>query len=178
MMKLEVDARYYPGQGYVAVALPYAAGEVEFVAVMPNAATFESFTDTLTGDIVHAVLDDLAIAKLDLTLPRFEIEAAVPLEERLKSLGMRRAFDPSLAEFQALSPDRRVFLSNVFHDATLTVDEDGTEGAAATAAVTFVDITPEIAPTGVPVRFDHPFIFFVRDVPTDTVLFVGQFVSP
>jgi len=45
-------------------------------------------------------------------------------------------------------------------------------------AVVVVEITPPPDPTGFSVVFDHPFVFFVRDVQTNALLFVGHVDMP
>jgi serpin B len=63
----------------------------------------------------------------------------------------------------------------MFHDATIILDEEGTEAAAATAVVMIKQSAP---PPGEPLTFDRPFVFYIRDIPTNATLFVGQFVTP
>ena len=96
----------------------------------------------------------------------------MPLEERLRALGMRRAFEPALADFSALQPG--VYISDAFHQATMTLDEEGTEAAAATALIG----RNTSAPIPVAVTIDHPFVFFIRDVATNALLFVGHYADP
>jgi serpin B len=66
-------------------------------------------------------------------------------------------------------------LSGAFHQATLSLDEDGTEAAAATAVVAVDTAAPLNA---VSVSFDQPFVFYIRDVQTHAVLFVGHYANP
>ena len=95
------------------------------------------------------------------------------MKEHLISLGMEQAFTDDLANFELIDP--AVYISDAFHDATIILDEEGTEAAAATA---FVDQLMSVPPTPVPLTFDHPFVFLIRDIPTNATLFVGQFVTP
>jgi serpin B len=55
------------------------------------------------------------------------------------------------------------------------VDEKGTEAAAATIVIMMAGA---IMPEGVVLTIDRPFIYFVRDVPTGTILFMGRVVDP
>ncbi|GAJ10487.1 unnamed protein product, partial [marine sediment metagenome] len=61
------------------------------------------------------------------------------------------------------------------HEAFVSVDEAGTEAAAATAVVMTMT-----APPGAPVEVtvDHPFIFLIRDIETGAILFFGRVVNP
>jgi serine protease inhibitor len=35
-----------------------------------------------------------------------------------------------------------------------------------------------LPPPPIPVVFDHPFVFFIRDVQSNALLFVGHFAKP
>jgi serpin B len=63
----------------------------------------------------------------------------------------------------------------VVHKAFVSVDEAGTEAAAATAVVMKKMAMPE---EPVEVTVDRPFVFLIRDVETGAVLFVGRVVDP
>ncbi|NJN68231.1 MAG: serpin family protein [Chloroflexaceae bacterium] len=72
---------------------------------------------------------------------------------------------------------RGLMISEVFHQAFVAVDEEGTEAAAATAPVmTLTGIMPD--PEVVTLKIDRPFIFLIRDTETGTVLFVGRVLNP
>lgn len=73
-----------------------------------------------------------------------------------------------------MSPANDLVLSEVIHKAFVEVNEEGTEAAAATAAVmTFRCARPSE-------RFyaDHPFLFFIRHNPSRNILFAGRYCSP
>jgi serpin B len=69
---------------------------------------------------------------------------------------------------------RDLFISDIVHKAFVSVDEAGTEAAAATAVIMSLTAAPE----AVEVTLDHPFIFLIRDIETGAVLFVGRVVNP
>ena len=102
------------------------------------------------------------------------IYAGLPLTQRLIELGMTRAFQPGAADFSALS-DTPIVISDAFHKAVIAIDEEGTVAAAATA---FVGVTTSEPPEPIVVTFDHPFVFFIRDVETNALLFLGHYAQP
>lgn len=73
-----------------------------------------------------------------------------------------------------MSPANDLVLSKVVHKAFVEVNEEGTEAAAATAAVVMNRCAV------IPVIFvaDHPFLFFIRHNPTMSILFTGRYCSP
>ena len=71
--------------------------------------------------------------------------------------------------------DGCLYVRAALHQAVVSVDEEGTEAAAATAVV----MTTESAePERVSVTVDRPFIFLIRDRATGTVLFLGRVMQP
>jgi serpin B len=107
-------------------------------------------------------------------MPRFEYDSGFSLKEALAALGMPDAFT-STADFSGMTGNRELFISEVIHKAFVSVDEEGTEAAAATAVMMTLSAAPEE-----PVEFnaDRPFIILIRDNLTGTFLFVGRVVNP
>ncbi|MET0714870.1 MAG: serpin family protein, partial [Mycetocola sp.] len=117
---------------------------------------------------------------LQLSLPRFSIDTRAQLSKLLAAAGMPRAFGPT-ADFSGIhdpaSDGEQLFISAVVHQANIDVDEKGTEAAAATAVGMDTGGGPS-ALDNVTIRFDRPFLFFVRDVETGAILFMGRVVDP
>jgi serpin B len=113
---------------------------------------------------------------LDLFLPRFGIETRAAVNPVLEALGMKSAFGLA-ADFSGINRTGPLFISAVIHQANIDVDEKGTEAAAATAIGMDTGGGPS-AIEDITLRLDHPFLFFVRDVETGAVLFMGRVVDP
>ncbi len=180
MMNATGRIPYAEGDGWKAVALPYEGNELSFVAVLPD--DLASFEASLTGDPFRTIAPAVPppSTAVDIHLPRFKIDgASFGLKNVLKARGMVDAFDPDLADFSGMAPAERVFIGSVVHQTFVTVDEDGTEAAAATAVV-FSDAGSVSAPPEkvIDVTFDRPFVFFVRDNATGAILFLGRIAAP
>ena len=89
-------------------------------------------------------------------------------------MGMPTAFSGA-ADFSGMTGSPDLFIDEVIHKAFVSVDEAGTEAAAATAVIMKLTATPE---EPVNVAIDHPFIFLIRDIETGTILFVGRIMNP
>lgn len=74
-----------------------------------------------------------------------------------------------------MSPGQDLALSKVVHKAFVDVNEKGTEAAAATAAV--MVLTCFLSPRGTFIA-DHPFLYFIRHNPSNSILFAGRYCSP
>jgi serpin B len=163
-----VATRGAEGEGWRAAELPYAGGEVAMVVVVPDDLT--SFEATFDGETFATIVDALTEGDVAVRMPRFSARSRFSLRETLQRMGMVRAFGD--ADLSRLSPADGLYVSDVVHEGFVKVDEEGTEAAAATAVIVDrVSIPFEVA-------LVRPFLFFVRDVETGAVLFVGRVVDP
>ena len=92
------------------------------------------------------IIEDLETRHVVLTMPKFEFESKLDLVDTLSTMGMPNAFDPLGADFSGM--DGRscaagdvpcLVISDVIHRAFVAVDEEGTEAAAATAAIAILE---------------------------------------
>jgi serpin B len=174
MMTHTTSYGYAEGEGYRAVELPYQGWELSMVIVLPDKGTFEAFEDSLDGDSANAILGGLAYQEAALTLPKFEMASDFSLVDALATMGMPTAFSMG-ADFSGMDGTQDLFIGEVLHKSFITVDEAGTEAAAATA----VEMQLKGAPMEpIEVTVDQPFIFFIRDIETGTILFAGRVVDP
>ncbi len=115
-----------------------------------------------------------------LFLPRFGIETRASLVPVLQSMGLRLATDPGRADFGGMTTPSQLSIATVIHQANIDVDEKGTEAAAVT--VIGMDTTGGCGPAQPlrtrTLRFDHPFLFLIRDLQTGAILFMGRVVDP
>lgn len=108
-----------------------------------------------------------------LQLPRFKLETSASLGDTLSKLGMASLFNEATADLSGMSPDGGLSISALAHSAVCDVNEEGTEAAAATAAIASFCMLQEehfIA--------DHPFLFLIMHNPTRSILFLGRYCGP
>jgi serpin B len=170
--------RYAEVDGAQVLEMPYAGGEIAMSIVLPRdraglPALEARMTEATMADWIGA-LSERAVA---IALPKFRIEPAgsIALASVLGELGMPRAFSPDQADFGGMADG--LYISEVFHQAFVAVDEDGTEAAAATAVV-MEDEAETTEPESVAFTADHPFLFFIRDLRSGVILFMGRLDDP
>lgn len=168
-----MDFRYTSTPEADVVGVPYEGGALEFTMVVPkDLAAFES---TLSEPVLSSLWIKLETKYVDLTMPKFRIEGpSISIADALKSLGVTRAFTGE-ADLSGMAREP-LFVSNVFHQAFVKLNEKGTEAAAATAIVGERTSAPIDQP--IKVEVNKPYLFFVRDLPTGAVLFSGRMLSP
>jgi serpin B len=174
MMKQTEAFGYAEEEGCQALELLYDGGELSMVILLPEAGQFQAFEEGLQAEWVDAIINDLQLTGVTLTMPRFEFDSEFSLKYTLGEMGMPIAFSGD-ADFSGMTGNRELFISDVVHKAFVSVDEAGTEAAAATAVIMPESGPPEPA---VEVTIDHPFIFLIHDIETGAVLFVGRVLNP
>lgn len=174
MMKQTKTFRYTEGTDYQAVELPYDGQELSMVILLPKDGQFSTFEKKLDAALVKAIIGNLETAEVFLTMPKFEYESSFSLKEALSTLGMQVAFTAD-ADFSGMDGKRDLFIQAVLHKAFVSIDEAGTEAAAATAVIMGRTAMPS---QSVEVRIDRPFIFLIRDIATGSIIFVGRVLNP
>ena len=176
MMKETESFTYAEGNDYQAVELPYDGRELSMVILLPQRGQFTAFEGSLDAKKVDGIISSLDYKKIALTMPKFEFTSDFSLKKTLTALGMPVAFTET-ADFSGMDGKRDLFISDVIHKAFVSVDESGTEAAAATAvimAATSAPMPEEI----INVTVDRPFIFLIRDIQTGAILFLGRVMNP
>ena len=174
MMRQSESLGYAAGAGYQAVDLLYSGGELSMTILLPEAGSFPAFEASLDAARLEDILGQLSHQQVALTMPKFEFESQFMLPGALRELGMEDAFADA-ADFSGMTGNRDLSISDVIHKAFVSVDEQGTEAAAATAVIMKLTAMPA---EPVEVTVDRPFIFTIRDIETGTILFVGRVMDP
>jgi serpin B len=184
MMVEKNSLGFYEGNGFSAVTLPYSGGDLQFLIILPTAvdglpAIERGLTASILSDCAKAESRDIIVH-----LPKFKlVPATLSLGEMLRALGMRAAFDQpkGSANFDRIAPRKPndyLAISEVYHKTFISVDEKGTEAAAATAvAMAKMAMAPKSVEPLV-FKVDHPFIFAIQHRPSGACLFLGRVADP
>jgi serpin B len=171
MMSRRTDTGYAEDTDYQAIELNYKGDRMRMVILLPAPGQFEAFERSLNMERANAILQALQSHDIDLSMPKFKYDASLSLGGTLAKMGMPDALSQA-ADFSGMDGTRNLYISAVVHKAFVAVDEIGTEAAAATAVVVGITSMPRV------VTINRPFIFFIRDAETGTILFVGRVLDP
>lgn len=174
----EDSYRYVKNADWEAVRLPYGQrGTCSAVIAIPARGIAAAMQEAQWPHLFRAMRERDGRVEL----PRFKAEfGPAELEEPLKAMGIRRAFDESAAEFHIMAarPQDRIYVSRVIHKAVVEVNEQGTVASAATAVV--CDMECAMMPADPPFHMvvDRPFLFLIVSDRDDSVLFAGAICNP
>lgn len=174
MMEQQESFLYAEGDNYQAVELPYDGQELSMVILLPGSGQFKAFEEAVEYRYIKDIIENLERREVELRMPKFEFDSDFGLKKTLIDMGMPVAFS-SNADFSGMTGEKDLFISDVIHKAFVSVDEAGTEAAAATAVIMELTAMPEMP---VEVTLNRPFIFLIRDIETDAILFVGRVMNP
>ncbi len=185
MMHRRLDGvGYVKESDYTVFTIPYRGRELNFVVFLPDAVNgLPALEKKWTPEMLSACTK-LPASDIVLSLPKFKMEPpTVPLKDELEALGMKTAFDDpqGSANFDRLAPRRPneyLYLSKVFHKTFIEVDEEGTEAAAATAAVMAMATSAMQPKEPIEVKVDRPFLYAIQHVPSGVCLFLGRVTDP
>jgi serpin B len=172
LMHQEIRLEYAEQGDYQAVQLPYAGQAVDMWVILPAEGRFEDVQGRLGADWIEAVRRDAGARQVILALPRFGVEATLCLHDLFKEMGMAHVFCPAL-DFEGIAEEGGLCVDTALHRATITVDEKGTEAAAATMAAVLLEQVQDFEMT-----IDRPFVFAIVARERGEILFLGRVLHP
>jgi len=172
LMHQETRLAYVEGEGYQAVQLPYSGQVVDMWVILPAEGRFEEIQGQLDFSLIEAVRRDAEARRVILTLPRFGFETSLKLHDLFREMGVAHVFCPAL-DSEGIAEGGGLCVDIALHRATITVDERGTEAAAAT----IVEI-PVAWVEDVEMAVNRPFIWAIVARESGAILFLGRVLDP
>lgn len=185
MMHQTAELDYMQNDDFQALRLPYGNGAWEMTVLLPTMKDGE----VQTGEDINKVLRSLNTESwqqlqqqmepitVDVHLPRLESDTDINLIPIMQNLGMTRAFDPNLAEFQYFCSFPEVYIGLMKQVAKIKLDEEGTEAAAVTV-IGMKDNSAGSSDEKYAVFYaNHPFLYVISEKETGAIFFIGQYTG-
>jgi serpin B len=167
---------YDSSADYQVVELPYQGNETSMLIILPAQGKIAQVEADLSMESLGFLTASLKWAQVTVCLPKFNFTTkSIGLSKILQSLGMAVAFSNN-ADFSGVNGAGGLCIGDVFHKAFVEVDENGTKAAAATGII----MRATMALTSPPIYFaaNRPFLFLIRDIQTNAILFMGKLNDP
>jgi serpin B len=165
--------KYAEENGVSLLEIPYIQNKASMIILLPDDS--DKFLDlqyNIDNDYLNALYNKSTPIMVNLLLPKFKIEYKTDLKEAFFNAGMMLPFIEA-ANFSAIVAQNNIMISHIIHQTFITVDEEGTEAAAATAILWTTKSIQKI----INFNANRPFIFLIRDNATGSILFMGQLVN-
>lgn len=167
---------YYGDEEIQAIALPYKDNRMDLMVILPGSIEgWRMVSRVLTHEHIKRINSGLVTREVQVTLPKFRSAFQINLRQELTALGMGTAFTRQ-ADLSGMTGEKNLFVDEVIHKAFIEVNEQGTEAAAATAAI--IGLKSSLREEPIRFKADHPFIFFLVDRQTGCIIFTGRLVKP
>lgn len=176
-MKLDGKIAYLENDYFQIASLPYSDERMSMNIVLPKEGiSLQQIEETLIAENWQQWKASVSKKEGMITLPKFEIEYEVELNEALQRLGMETAFDYNANFENIIEEEVPVWISKVMHKTYIEVNEEGSEVAAATS----VEMETTSAPIDNPfiMNVNRPFFTIITDDKTGTILFIGYISNP
>ena len=162
--------KYYSDKSVQMISLPYTSTKSGGGGI----SMYIALTD---GGYVNyeSIFEKTEVEDVRLSIPKFSIKYDVKLNDILKQLGIKTAFDKYVAELSPMfNEPGEYYIEKATHKTYIDVDENGTEAAAATV----IEVAPTSMPIDDPIEFtaNRPFVFFIRDDLSGEILFMGEYL--
>lgn len=170
MMQFKDTIRFATSEKYIIAELPYSEGNFVMDLILPqNDNTTDSIISILQN--FSDMAKDLTLAEIKIYLPRFEFKYQSDKLTDIIKEKMPTAFG-SNADFSGML-NTSAQLSKVIQKTYIKTDEDGTTAVAVSSISGATSAEPPAE-----IHFNKPFIFIIREVSTNTVMFIGKVSNP
>ncbi|KAI0213592.1 hypothetical protein LSAT2_001347 [Lamellibrachia satsuma] len=156
--------------------LPYGGDEVSMYILLPNRINgLAALESQLTSTGLDNAITSMSMSqRVKVSIPKFKMTWGLVMNKILRSMGMTDMYNN--ADLSGIYGTHSMNVSTVIHKAFVDVNEEGTEAAAVTLITNMVSTSVEPDPKIF--KADHPFLFFIRDKVTCSILFTGRMVDP
>ena len=161
------------------VRLPYKGAGLSMLVLLPNDRDgIRGLEESISAQNIDKWRGNLKPMMTHVEMPKFETNSDYNLVNYLRNLGVADVFEPGASDLSGIGTDAGTGLgmhvSVAIHKGFVSVDEVGTEAAAATVLSAESDSVPDRQIF----TADHPFIFVIQDDETGALLFMGRVTDP
>jgi len=165
---------YLEERDFEAVALPYRGGQLRFYLFLPReGVSLRQWVQQLDTARWRAWRKQFKEREVELHMPKFEVASEHDLRDTLQQIGVRQIFRDGGLRGVVEGAETAGYIGLWAQQATVRVDERGTEAAAGSAITAFV-----MDYGTVQMRVDRPFLFAIVHEPTELILFMGVVHAP
>jgi serine protease inhibitor len=165
---------YLEERDFEAVALPYRGGQLRFYLFLPReGVSLRLWVRQLDAVRWRAWRKQFKERVVELHMPKFEITSEHDLRDPLQQIGVRQIFRDGGLRGVVEGAETAGYIGLWAQQATVRVDERGTEAAAGSAITAFV-----LDYGTVQMRVDRPFLFAIVHEPTELILLMGVVHAP
>lgn len=154
---------YYENSEVQIIELPFKNSKYNALIILPNeyySKHFVGFTVTVGLEYMKINQDEMSLEKVQLSLPKFEIDFDIILNKAVEVLGIVAPFYPVISNFKNLSEEMDLYLSTFKHKSILHINEYGINIDSNYETSKTINLKKENCKEMI---VNRPFLFIVRD---------------
>lgn len=175
------ENEYFETEDAVGFLKYYEGGEYGFLAILPKeGTTVEEYLSGMTGEKYREFYDSrTGEFEVYTMMPKFTYEYELLMNGVLYDLGVRDAFDSSLADFSGIAEpiEGNLYIDKVLHKTYIEVGQYETRAAAVTSITMLTNACVPIEIEYREVYLDRPFVYAIIDTQTGAPIFMGTLQS-
>ncbi|KFB52518.1 serpin 6 [Anopheles sinensis] len=164
--------------GVSIVGLPYRDDSSTMYLIQPTNSSetaIRRLQATLTGKTLESMIAQMKLQTTMVRMPKMHLKSSFNLLQSFQKIGLTSILSPAKSNLGQMineNSTQRPYVNQIMHKVDLVIDEEGTEGAAATSAL--VDrMGPQQTFNG-----NAPFLLYLRHDATGLPLFYGPIFDP
>ncbi|XP_004621725.3 serpin I2 [Sorex araneus] len=178
MMKTLLKTKYgyfsESSMNFQVLELPYKGSEFSLIIILPaEDMAIEEMEKLITAHRIQKWFSEMEEEEVEISLPRFKVEQKLDFKETLQSLNVTEIFCGG-CDLSGITDSSEVYVSQVMQQIFFEINEEGSEAATSTGinvpAIMSLPRNQFIA--------NHPFLFIVKNNPTESILFMGRVTNP
>jgi serpin B len=172
MMYQKNKFNYYEDDSFQYLELPYKGNDVSMIIILPKEIVID-YKIPSASELLNMKLT-MINQEVEVHLPKFKFETKYKLKNDLIEMGVKEAFTND-ADFSKMDEENFVKIDEIYHQAFIEINEEGTEAAAATAVVI---IEKTSMPLNTVFNANRPFTFYIQNNEANEILFLGKMIDP
>ncbi|XP_007523704.1 serpin I2 [Erinaceus europaeus] len=178
MMKAFLRTRYgyfsEASMGYQILELPFKGDDFSLNIILPaEGINIEDIEKQITAHQIWKWFSEMREEEVDIRLPRFKIEHKLDFKGALHSLNITEIFSGG-CDLSGITDSSELYVSKIIQKVFFEINEDGGEAAASTG----MDIPMIMSLSRNQFIANRPFLFIMKNNPTESILFMGRLMNP
>ena len=167
------DVNFYQNSIVQIIELPFANSQVSTIIMLPaKDIDINDYASSINSRSIHEYLSKMDLSVVKFSIPKFEFTYEIVLNDIMKQMGMKDAFDESKAKFNNICESTDLFINEIKHKVVIKFDEFGIDAPGIAMKSNELEIGPEEKINEMNVN--RPFFFGIKNKDAKNIfLFMG-----
>lgn len=177
MMQKTKMEEYTENETFSAISMLYGNGHYSMQIILPKKGkSIGDAVEVLRNTEWDKFINSMNVNKVNVMMPRFDIEYTRDLKPMLTDMGAGDMFNRKKADMSRLCKNK-AWISSIMQKTKIEVSEEGTKAAAATGGTATIGAFDIEKAKTIKFKTDRPFLFVITERNTGMICFIGQYTG-